>query len=113
MEIIITLLGAVVGSFLNVCIRRIPAGESLVFPASHCPKCNHSIRFYDNIPIISFLLLRGRCRNCRESISLQYPLVELLTAIMALLLFWKFGLTLKFLFSFLFACVLIIITFID
>jgi len=113
MEIIITLLGAVVGSFLNVCIRRIPAGESLVFPASHCPKCNHSIRFYDNIPIISFLLLRGRCRNCRESISLQYPLVELLTAIMALLLFWKFGLTLKFLFSFLFACILIIITFID
>ena len=113
MEIIISLLGAVVGSFLNVCIRRIPAGESLVFPASHCPKCNHSIRFYDNIPIISFLLLRGRCRNCRESISLQYPLVELLTAIMALLLFWKFGLTLKFLFSFLFACILIIITFID
>ena len=112
-EIIIALLGAAIGSFLNVCIRRIPAGESLVFPASHCPKCNHSIRFYDNIPIISFLLLRGRCRNCRESISLQYPLVELLTAIMALLLFWKFGLTLKFLFSFLFACVLIIITFID
>ncbi|HLE18296.1 MAG TPA: prepilin peptidase, partial [Syntrophales bacterium] len=113
MEIIIALLGAAIGSFLNVCIRRIPAGESLVFPASHCPKCNYSIRFYDNIPIISFLLLRGRCRNCREGISLQYPLVELLTAIMALLLFWKFGLTLKFLFSFLFACVLIIITFID
>ena len=112
-EIIIALLGAAIGSFLNVCIRRIPAGESLVFPASHCPKCNYSIRFYDNIPIISFLLLRGRCRNCREGISLQYPLVELLTAIMALLLFWKFGLTLKFLFSFLFACVLIIITFID
>ena len=113
MEIIITLLGAVVGSFLNVCIRRIPAGESLVFPASHCPKCNYSIRFYDNIPLISYLALRGRCRNCREGISLQYPLVELLTAILALLLFWKFGLTLKFLFSFLFACVLIIITFID
>ncbi|MDO8722968.1 MAG: prepilin peptidase, partial [Syntrophales bacterium] len=113
MEIIIALLGAAIGSFLNVCIRRVPAGESLVFPSSHCPKCNYSIRFYDNIPIISFLLLRGRCRNCREGISLQYPLVELLTAIMALLLFWKFGLTLKFLFSFLFACVLIIITFID
>jgi len=112
-EIIIALLGAAIGSFLNVCIRRIPAGKSLIFPASHCPKCNYSIRFYDNIPIISFLLLRGRCRNCREGISLQYPLVELLTAIMALLLFWKFGLTLKFLFSFLFACVLIIITFID
>jgi len=113
MEIIIAFLGAAIGSFLNVCIRRIPAGESPVFPASHCPKCNYSIRFYDNIPIISFLLLRGRCRNCREGISLQYPLVELLTAIMALLLFWKFGLTFKFLFSFLFACILIIITFID
>ena len=113
MEIIITLLGAVVGSFLNVCIRRIPAGESPVFPASHCPKCNYSIRFYDNIPIISFLLLRGRCRNCRESISLQYPLVELLTAIMALLLFWEFGLTWKLLFFFVFTCSLIVITFVD
>src|SRR3990172_1815822 len=112
-EIIIALLGAAIGSFLNVCIRRIPAGESLVFPASHCPKCNHSIRFYDNIPIISYLALRGRCRNCREGISLQYPLVELLTAIMALLLFWKFGLTLKFLFSFVLACALIVITFVD
>src|SRR3972149_232215 len=110
MEIIIALLGAAVGSFLNVCISRIPVGESLVFPASHCPKCNYSIRFYDNIPIISYLALRGRCRNCREGISLQYPLVELLTAITGLLLFWKFGLTLKFLFSFLFACVLIIIS---
>src|SRR3990172_11428453 len=112
-EIIIALLGAAVGSFLNVCIRRIPAGESLVFPASHCPKCNHSIRFYDNIPIISFLLLRGRWRNCRESISLQCPLVELLTAIMALLLFWKFGLTWKLLFFFVFTCSLIVITFVD
>ena len=113
MEIIITLLGAAIGSFLNVCIRRIPAGESLVFPASHCPKCNYSIRFYDNIPLISYLALRGRCRNCREGISLQYPLVELLTAIMALLLFWKFGLTWKFLFFFIFACALIVIAFVD
>lgn len=113
MEIIIALLGAAIGSFLNVCIRRIPAGESLVFPASHCPKCNYPIKFYDNIPILSYLALRGRCRNCREGISLQYPLVELLTAIIALLLFWKFGLTWKFLFSFIFTCALIVITFVD
>ena len=112
-EIIMALMGAAIGSFLNVCIRRLPAGESLVFPPSHCPKCHHPIKFYDNIPIISYLALRGRCRNCREIISLQYPLVELLTAVMALLLFWKFGLTWKFLFSFVFACALIIITFID
>ncbi len=113
LEIFIALMGAAVGSFLNVCILRIPAGESLVFPASHCPKCNSPIRFYDNIPILSYFLLRGRCRNCGETISLRYPLVELLTAIFTLLLFWKFGLTLDFLFSFLFTCVLIIVTFID
>jgi leader peptidase (prepilin peptidase)/N-methyltransferase len=113
LEIMIALIGAAIGSFLNVCIRRIPAGESLVLPASHCPKCNNPIRLYDNIPIISYLLLQGKCRHCREKISLQYPLVELLTAIMALLLFWKFGLNLKLLCSFLFTCSLIVIAFVD
>jgi len=113
LEIIIFLIGAAIGSFLNVCIRRIPAGESLVLPASHCPQCLHPIRIYDNIPIISYLILRGKCRNCGARISLQYPLVELLTAILALLLFWKFGLSLKFLLTFIFAGVLVVITFID
>jgi leader peptidase (prepilin peptidase)/N-methyltransferase len=113
LEIMIGLIGAAIGSFLNVCILRLPAGESLVLPASHCPKCNEPIRLYDNIPIISYLVLRGKCRNCQLAISLQYPLVELLTAIMALLLFWKFGLNLKLLFSFIFTCSLIVITFID
>jgi leader peptidase (prepilin peptidase)/N-methyltransferase len=113
LEIMIALIGAAIGSFLNVCIRRIPAGESLVLPASHCPKCNYSIKFYDNIPIISYVLLGGKCRNCRTGISLQYPLVELLTAVMALLLFWKFGLNLKLFISFLFTCSLIVITFVD
>lgn len=113
MEIIIPLIGAAIGSFLNVCIRRIPAGESLVVPSSHCPRCLHPIKYYDNIPIVSYLLLGGKCRSCRGKISLQYPLVELLTAVMALLLFWKFGLTLKFLFSFIFACTLTVITFVD
>ena len=112
-EIAIALIGAAIGSFLNVCIRRIPAGESLVLPPSHCPNCLKAIRFYDNIPILSYLFLRGKCRRCGEAISLQYPLVELLTAFTAILLFWKFGPTMKFLVSFIFCCVLIVITFVD
>lgn len=113
LEVIIFLMGAAVGSFLNVCIRRIPAGESLVLPPSHCPQCSNPIRFYDNIPIISYLFLRGKCRDCGLRISPQYPVVELLTALAALFLFWKFGLTLQLLASFIFTSVLIIITFID
>ena len=113
LQIIIALMGAAIGSFLNVCISRIPAGESLALPPSHCPKCQHAIRIYDNIPLASYLLLRGRCRDCRARISWQYPVVELLTALLALFLFWKFGLTLKFLSTCLFAGVLIVITFID
>jgi len=111
--IVVFVLGAVVGSFLNVCIWRIPQGLSIVFPASSCPQCGHSIRFYDNIPLVSYLLLRGRCRSCGERISLRYPLVEGLTALMALLLFWKFGLTLKFAAAFLFVSALILVAFID
>jgi leader peptidase (prepilin peptidase) / N-methyltransferase len=72
-------LGLLVGSFLNVMIARLPADESLVRPRSHCPHCGHGIRFYDNVPVLSWLLLRGRCRDCRESISARYPLVEALT----------------------------------
>ncbi|MFP4145846.1 MAG: prepilin peptidase [Phycisphaeraceae bacterium] len=72
--------GAAIGSFLNVVIYRLPAGESLVRPASHCPRCQHGLAWYDNIPIFGWLLLRGRCRYCGEPISVQYPLIELLTA---------------------------------
>ncbi|MFA4917033.1 MAG: prepilin peptidase [Syntrophales bacterium] len=111
--VVIGVMGAAVGSFLNVCIYRIPEGLSIVFPSSHCPKCGQSIKFRDNIPVISYLALRGRCRYCQERISLQYLLIELITAIMALLLFWKFGLSLEFLFSFIFTCSLIVITVID
>jgi len=107
------ILGAVVGSFLNVCIWRIPEGRSIVTPASHCPECGHPIRFYDNLPLISYLFLRGRCRACGGRISPRYPFVEALTALLALFLFWKFGLTLKFLAAFIFVSALIVITFID
>jgi leader peptidase (prepilin peptidase)/N-methyltransferase len=75
------LLGLVIGSFLNVCIYRIPLGKSIVFPGSHCPRCGQPIRFYDNVPLLSFLILRGKCRACDARISWQYPLVELLTGL--------------------------------
>jgi leader peptidase (prepilin peptidase)/N-methyltransferase len=73
--------GLVIGSFLNVCIYRLPRNESIVFPGSHCPHCGNAVRPFDNIPVVSFLILRGRCRSCRGPISWQYPLVELLTGI--------------------------------
>ena len=107
------IFGAVVGSFLNVCIFRLPGKKSIIKPLSHCPHCRHPIRFYDNIPLISFILLKGKCRDCREKISWQYPLVELITAILSLLLFLQFGLTLRFLIFFVFTSVLIVIAFID
>ena len=111
--IFLACVGAVVGSFLNVLIFRIPEGQSIVLPSSHCPKCGHAIRVYDNIPIISYLILRGKCRDCHEKISMQYPIVEAITALMSLLLFLKFGLSFKYLSSFIFTCALITITFID
>src|SRR4030065_962707 len=107
------IFGAVVGSFLNVCIFRLPGKESIIKPLSRCPHSHHPIRYYDNIPLVSFILLKGKCRDCRKKISWRYPLVELITAILALLLFLKFGLSLTFLTIFIFTAVLIIIAFID
>lgn len=107
------IFGAAVGSFLNVCIFRLPAHSSILKPLSQCPHCHHPIRFYDNIPLVSFVVLRGKCRDCGGTISWRYPLVELITAVLSLLLFLKFGLTLRFLILFIFTAVLIVITFID
>jgi leader peptidase (prepilin peptidase)/N-methyltransferase len=107
------MFGAIVGSFLNVCIIRLPKEESIIIPGSHCPQCNHPIKFYDNIPLISYLLLGGKCRYCKRSISAQYPLVEGTTAISSLLLFLKWGLSLSYFFYFSFVAALIIITVID
>ena len=73
--------GACLGSFLNVCALRIPEGLSIVHPPSRCPRCGHSLTWYENIPILSFLVLRGRCRSCSKAISWQYPLVEALTGL--------------------------------
>ena len=82
-------LGLLVGSFLNVVIHRVPLEESIVFPNSACPKCRTPIRPYDNLPILSWLMLGGKCRNCREKISPRYPAVELLTALLFTLTFWQ------------------------
>jgi leader peptidase (prepilin peptidase)/N-methyltransferase len=82
----IFVVGACVGSFLNVVIYRLPAGKSLVRPGSHCPKCRHAIRWYDNVPIVSWLVLGGRCRDCRAPIASRYAVVELITGFMFLVL---------------------------
>lgn len=106
--------GAIVGSFLNVVILRLPSGErSLVSPPSQCPQCKTRIRWYDNIPLLSFLILRGKCRYCKTTISFQYPLVELATALLSMALYTKFGLSFEYFFYFLFAGALITIIFID
>jgi len=113
------LLGAIVGSFLNVCICRMPRDESIVSPPSHCPACNYRIRWYDNIPLLSYLVLRGKCRGCGTGISLRYPLVELLNGLLSLALFLRLDplqnpmRTLSFFALFLFVSSLVVITFID
>ncbi len=112
-EIWLFILGICIGSFLNVCIYRIPLKVSIVKPRSKCPRCNTPIAFYDNIPILSFILLRGRCRHCRASIGIRYPLVELLTGILTVCVFMFFGITLTGLVYFLLVLALITITFID
>jgi len=110
---IVFVFGLVVGSFLNVCICRMPKNESIVVPASHCPHCKKDILWCDNIPVISYLLLLGRCRFCKTKISYRYPLVESLTAILLTALFLGFGITPKFLAYSVLVCGLIVATFID
>ena len=93
--IFVFLFGLIIGSFLNVCIVRIPSGKSIVLPASACPKCGLAIRPYDNIPVVSYLLLRGKCRGCKTKISWMYPLVELLTGLLFLGCFYVFGISVE------------------
>lgn len=112
-EILFFIFGLIVGSFLNVCIYRIPEGKSIVFPPSHCTNCNKPIRFYHNIPILSYLFLGGKCSNCGNKISIIYPFVELITGLIALLLFYKLGFSLKTLIYMVFSFSLIVVTFID
>ena len=109
----IFIFGLIVGSFLNVIIYRTPKHESIVTPASHCTVCGSTIKWYDNIPVISFLLLRGRCRKCGETISAIYPAVEIVTALIFLIFYLKFSLTLPLLKYILFAAFLIALSAID
>ena len=103
------LFGLVIGSFLNVCVARIPEGVSIVTPGSRCPRCEKAIRPYDNIPVISWLLLRGKCRNCHLPISPMYPIVELLTGAIFVLSYYSFGVTISTFKFLIFACLLIIL----
>jgi leader peptidase (prepilin peptidase) / N-methyltransferase len=113
-EIIIGFLfGLFIGSFLNVCIYRIPENASIVTPPSNCPGCGTPVRFYDNIPVLSYLLLLGKCRSCRMHISLRYPLVEVLTGVVAALCVLRFGFTAVAAIYFAFMATLLVITFID
>jgi leader peptidase (prepilin peptidase)/N-methyltransferase len=113
MTIFSFLLGLAIGSFLNVCIYRIPLKKSLAYPPSSCPQCGERIRFYDNIPIISYIVLLGRCRGCGKPISIVYPLVELITGLLSLFLFVKYRLSHQYFLFLIFSASLIVISFID
>ncbi len=106
-------LGLVLGSFYNVCIHRYLTGQSVVLPASHCPRCRNALSWWENIPLVSFLLLRGRCRACKEPISWRYPIVEAVSGGWALLLALQFGLGWEWLLYMVVGGVLIIMSFID
>lgn len=103
------IIGLCIGSFLNVVILRSLSEESIVFPASKCPKCQHPLKWWHNIPVLSYILLKGKCGFCKEKISIQYPIIELLTGIAFVLVFLKFGLTINSLFAWIIVSLLVVI----
>ena len=108
------LIGLIVGSFVNVVVVRLPQGKSLIQPGSHCPHCKKSLRWSDNIPVLSYLLLKGKCRTCKTRISVRYPVIEIVTALLFLAVKVRFNLPLLLLFrDWIFVAVLVAITFID
>lgn len=107
------IFGAIVGSFLNVCIYRMPKNESIVFPGSHCFSCGKPIKWHDNLPIMSYLLLRGKCRNCKAPYSAQYLLVEILTGLIFALFYLTFGFTAKGIIFLILTLALLVESFID
>ena len=111
--VLVTIFGLIFGSFLNVCIVRLPRKESILVPGSHCPHCKHRIRWFDNIPLVSYVLLRGRCRDCHARISPQYLVVEVLTALLLLLTFRRFGLSPEFVKYAVLMMILIVLIFTD
>ena len=113
MILVFTLLGLFVGSFLNVCIDRLPRGQSIIHPRSHCAACNRKISNLDNIPVFSYLWLHGRCRYCHDPIPIRLPIVEGMTGLLFALLYWKFGLGLELSISLVYISLLIVIFVID
>lgn len=112
--IIAGLLGAILGSFANVCIVRLPRSKSVVWPPSHCPLCDHRLTWWENLPLVSFLILKGRCRRCRGRISVRYPIVELLCIALSVLLWRYFSNPLEYLvYLCLFIVPLVVVSFID
>ena len=111
--VFIFIIGACIGSFLNVCIYRIPENNSIITPGSFCPACKKGIPFYCNIPVLSYLFLKGRCKFCHKPISIRYPIIEILAGMFAVVLFYKFGIGQVMIYWFIFISVLITISFID
>lgn len=107
------MFGLCIGSFLNVCIYRIPREESIVFPGSHCMKCGYELKWYDLIPVLSYISLRGKCRKCGDRISIQYPIIELLNAIIYLIIYLEYGYSLDTLKFMVLVSFLIVIAVID
>ncbi len=110
---ILFVLGSVLGSFYNVVIYRLPKRISLIRPSSHCPNCGNPIRWYDNIPILSYFFLKGKCRYCGSKISFQYPLVEILTGVLAVLSYYLWGASLEALVMFFYFSALLVLSVID
>ena len=113
LDVYAALLGLVTGSYLNVVIHRLPRGESTVLPRSHCPWCGGGIRARDNLPVLSYLLLRGRCRRCAAPISWRYPAFEALTALLFVAVAERFGLSVEALVAAIFGCLLLVLAAID
>ena len=113
LKIFIFIIGSAIGSFLNVCIYRLPRSESLIFPSSHCIHCNHKLYWFDNIPFLSYLILRGKCRFCARPVSFRYFVVELISASLLLIFYIYFGLSAKFFIFSILAAALIVSSFID
>ena len=113
MNLLVLVIGLCIGSFLNVCIYRIPREESIAYPSSHCTSCGYELKFYDLIPVFSYIFLKGRCRKCKEKVSHIYPTIEIINGLIYLILFIKFGLTFEFVFYSILSSLLIVISIID
>ena len=109
----IVIIGVIIGSFLNVCIFRIPEEQSICFPSSHCTSCQHKLGILDLVPVLSYIFLKGKCRYCKEKISIRYPLIELLNAAFYLIIYYKYGFSILTLKYFILASLLIVISMID